>query len=272
MRERVQLDRDLLPHLDLGNVAFGHAKIELDGPDVVQAHDIVALLEISTRAHQAQADDPRERRVDFRLRQARVDLFLDRDGALVVVLGDVVRVLADELLVQQLLGALQPLLVGAHLRLGRRQLRAHLRGVQRHELRPARHRLALLKVQLEQASVDLRPDNDRFLGQQAAHGRDLVRHGADLHRRGLDRQPLGRAGGSGAAPPALRQRAWAARPRRGGGLIVLLATGGQHGDDDQRRYKRYSRNNCLVQGSTSVGMPSPGAGQRISGRRVPKVG
>jgi len=49
--------------------------------------------------------------MDLRLRQTRVDLFLDRNGALVVVLGDVVGILADELLVEQFLGALQPLLV-----------------------------------------------------------------------------------------------------------------------------------------------------------------
>jgi len=106
--------------------------------------------------------------------------------------------------------ALQSLLVGAHLRFGGRQLRLDLRSIQRHQLCSARHRLAFLKVQIEETPVDLRPDNHRFLGQQAAHSRNFVRHGPHRHGGGLDGQPLGGPAAAGAAPPGFGGAAEAA--------------------------------------------------------------
>jgi hypothetical protein len=211
----------------MGGVELRHPEVELDRTDVVQARDIVALLHVGAGADQAQADGAGERRGNDGLGQAHLRLAAQGLGAVQVVLGDIERFLADEFLGEQLLGALVALGIGAHLRIGLGELRPVLRRIQRHQLGALRHVLAFGEVNVHHATIQLGPDDDRFLGQQAAHRAHVGLHLAHRHLHGPDRQAHRWPAGGGARPRGL---GWAS----GGRLLLLAASRGRSGDDQRR--------------------------------------
>src|SRR3972149_1359353 len=78
------------------------------------------------------------------------------------------RVLADEALLEQVLGALQALAVELRLRRARGEHRREFRLIELHQHRAARNALAFVETEFGDAPRDFRPDRHRFVGPQRA--------------------------------------------------------------------------------------------------------
>src|SRR4029453_16237537 len=126
-RQCIERNLQRLADLNLLQIDFGHAEIDLKRIDRLEVHDVGALLHVIADRHDTEADDPRERRLDLGLGELRLGELQRRFGGAQVGLGFVFRLSGNEIAFGEVDRAIE-------LRLRKREVRArllHIGGVDR---------------------------------------------------------------------------------------------------------------------------------------------